>query len=263
MISRTGPLHAGDLVLLVDNKKRRYLITLEAAGEFHSHAGVLSHAQLIGQPEGIEVSSTKGQRFRPFRPSLEEFVLSMPRGAQVIYPKDIATILMLADIGPGLKVFETGLGSGALSMALLRAGAHITGYEIREDFLARAQKNIARFLGEEALTHYEVHLRDAYESVEAPPDDDFDRVLLDLPEPWQVIPHAAKVMKPGGILVAYTPSITQAQQVRTTLDLHGFTHGSTMEVMHRGWHIEGMAVRPDHRMVAHTAFLTRARLLAR
>jgi tRNA (adenine57-N1/adenine58-N1)-methyltransferase len=258
-VSRTGPLAEGDLVLLVDNKKRRYLITLEAEGEFHSHAGVLPHTELIGRPEGTEVSSTKGQRFRPFRPSLEEFILSMPRGAQVIYPKDIAPILMLADIGPGMKVFETGLGSGALSMALLRAGAHITGYELREDFAARAQKNIARFLGEVALEHYDVHLRDAYESVDG---DDYDRALLDLPEPWQVIPHAAKALKPGGIIVAYTPSITQAQRVRVALDSNGFTHASTMVVLHRGWHIEGMAVRPDHRMVAHTAFLTRARLLA-
>ena len=257
--SRTGPLAEGDLVLLVDNKKRRYLVTLEADGEFHSHAGVLRHAEVIGIDEGTEVSSTKGQRFRPFRPTLEEFIISMPRGAQVIYPKDIAPMLMQADIGPGMKVFESGIGSGALSMSLLRAGAEITGYEIREDFAARAANNVTKFLGAEALDNYDVHIRSSYESIDG---DDFDRVMLDLPEPWQVVPHAAGALKPGGILVAYTPSITQAQRLRDSLDRGGFTHASTMEVLHRGWHIEGQACRPDHRMVAHTAFLTRARLLS-
>lgn len=258
-MNRTGPLSEGDLVLLVDNKKRRYLQTLTPDGEFHSHAGVLSHAQLIGIDEGTEVASTKGQRFRPFRPTLEEFIIAMPRGAQVIYPKDIAPMLMQADIGPGMKVFESGIGSGALSMALLRAGAEITGYELREDFAARATNNITKFLGAEALDHYNIHIRSAYDSIDG---DDFDRVLLDLPEPWQVVPHAAGALKPGGILVAYTPSITQAQRLREALDAGGFTHASTMEVLHRGWHIEGQACRPDHRMVAHTAFLTRARLLS-
>lgn len=252
----TGPLAEGDLVLLIDNKKRRYLITLATDGEFHSHAGVLPHTELIGIDEGSEVTSTKGQRFRPFRPSLEEFILAMPRGAQVIYPKDIATMLMQGDIGPGMRVFESGLGSGALSMGLLRAGAEITGYEIRDDFAARAQKNVVRFLGEPTLERYDVQIRSAYESIEGGP---YDRFMLDLPEPWQVIPHAAESLVPGGLLVAYTPSITQAQRVRETLDRHGFTHASTLEVLHRNWHIEGQAVRPDHRMVAHTAFLTRAR----
>lgn len=256
---RTGPLVVDDLVLLIDNKDRRYLVTLDTTGEFHSHAGVLPHTELIGQPEGVEVSTTKGQRFRAFRPTLEEFVLAMPRGAQVIYPKDIAPMLMLGDIGPGMKVFESGIGSGALSMALLRAGAHITGYELREDFAAKAKKNVTAFLGEDAHEHYDIHIRSAYDPIDG---DDFDRVMLDLPEPWQVVPHAEKAMKPGGVLVAYTPSITQAHRLRDALSLGRFTHASTMEVLNRGWHIEGMAVRPDHRMVAHTAFLTRARLLA-
>ncbi len=254
-----GLLAEGDLVLLTDTKSRRYLIRLGATESFHSHSGVLDHNTLIGQPEGCSVATTKGQRFRAMRPSFEDYVLSMPRGAQVIYPKDIAPILILADIAPGHRVFESGIGSGAMSMGLLRAGAHVTGYEVREDFAARAEKNIVGFLGEEAMERYDLHIRSAYEPLDL---EDIDRVVLDLPEPWQVIPHAAVSMRPGGVLVAYTPSITQATQVRDALALHGFVEAKTMEVLHRNWHVEGMSVRPDHRMVAHTAFLTRARLAA-
>ncbi len=254
-----GPFAAGDLVLLTDTKSRRYLITLDPEEAFHSHSGVLEHTELIGQPEGSSVQSTKGQRFRAMRPTFEDYVLSMPRGAQVIYPKDIAPILILADVAPGHRVFESGIGSGAMSMGLLRAGAHVTGYEVREDFASRAEKNIVGFLGEAAMERYDLHIRSAYEPLDL---EDIDRVVLDLPEPWQVIPHAAVSMRPGGVLVAYTPSITQATQVRDALALHGFVEAKTMEVLHRNWHVEGMSVRPDHRMVAHTAFLTRARLAA-
>jgi tRNA (adenine57-N1/adenine58-N1)-methyltransferase len=181
----------------------------------------------------------------------------MPRGAQVIYPKDLAPICMIADIGPGMRVFESGIGSGALSMTMLRYGASITGYEIREDFANRAKANVRAFLGEEALERYDIHIRDAYEGIDGP---EFDRVVLDLPEPWNVIPHAAKVLRKGGLLVAYTPSITQAVQVRQCFG-NEWIESRTIEVLHRSWHIEGMAVRPDHRMVAHTAFLTVSRFI--
>lgn len=248
-------LEVGDLVLLTDGRKRRYLITLADGGEFHSHAGITPHSLLIGQPEGIEVSSTKGQQFRAFRPTFEEYVLEMPRGAQVIYPKDLAPMMTLGDIGPGVRVFESGIGSGALSMALLRAGATVTGYEIREDFASRARKNIEAFLGD-VSDRYSLEIRSAYEGIEG----EFDRVMLDLPEPWQVVPHAQKALRPGGIIVAYTPSITQAVRFREVLSTTHFIEEKTIEVLHRGWYIEGQAVRPDHRMVAHTAFLTRARL---
>lgn len=252
----------GDMVLITDAKKRRYLLTLTPGAEFGSHTGVLPHDHLIGQPEGCEVATIRGQKFRAFRPTLEEFVLSMPRGAQVIYPKDLAAMLMLGDIAPGHRVFESGLGSGALSMALLRAGAIITGYEIRDDFASRAQKNVAAFLGPEVLERYEVCLQSAYEPFDLPAEHGgFDRVMLDLPEPWQVIPHVEATLRPGGVLVAYTPSITQVQRLRDVLETSRFTQSSTIEVLHRGWYVEGQAVRPDHRMVAHTAFLTRARLI--
>lgn len=249
----------GDLVLIIDSRSRRYLLTLGPGNAFHSHAGVLDHDRLLGEPEGVEVATTKGQKFRAFRPTLEEFILSMPRGAQVIYPKDLGPMMMLGDIGPGMRVFESGIGSGALSMTLLRAGAIITGYEVREDFAARAKANVTRFFGPEILDRYQIQIRSAYEPID---ERDMDRVMLDLPEPWQVVPHAERALRPGGVLVAYTPSITQAMRLREALAASRFTEASTLEVLNRGWHIEGQAVRPDHRMVAHTAFLTRARLLS-
>ncbi|MCP3988691.1 MAG: tRNA (adenine-N1)-methyltransferase [Actinomycetia bacterium] len=251
-----GALDFGELVMLIDHKKRRYLITLEEGREFQSHAGVLPHEVIVGQGEGAEVATTRGQRFRVFRPTLSDYVLSMPRGAQVIYPKDLGPMVLLADIGPGMRVLESGVGSGALSMTMLRAGAEITGYELREDFAARATNNVKAFLGAQALERYRVELRNCYDGID---ERDLDRVVLDLPEPWNVIPHAEKALRPGGILVSYSPSITQVMQLTKALERAGFSEISTTEVMNRTWHIDGAAVRPDHRMVAHTGFLTRAR----
>jgi tRNA (adenine57-N1/adenine58-N1)-methyltransferase len=254
------PLEAGERVLLIDNKKRRYLVTLQAGGEFHSHAGFVPHDAIIGQAEGLLAQSTRNASYRVLRPTLADFILKMPRGAQVIYPKDLGPILMLADITPGCRVLESGVGSGALSMTMLRAGATITGYEMREDFANRARSNVESFLGADALSRYDVQVRDCYEGID---ETGFDRVVLDLPEPWQVVKHAETALTPGGILLAYTPSITQAVQLRERLEDSDFAMAETMEVLNRGWHIEGQAVRPDHRMVAHTGFLTHARLLGR
>jgi len=253
------PFDYGERVLLLDSKQRRYLLVLKEGGEFHSHNGFVPHADIVGNHEGLIARSTRGSSYTVLRPTLEDFVVQMPRGAQVIYPKDLAPICMLADIGPGVRVFESGVGSGALSMTMLRWGAEIVGYEIREDFLNRATGNVRSFLDEDALSRYSVQLRDAYAGID---ETDFDRVVLDLPEPWQVVPHAEKALRLGGIFVAYTPSITQAAKVRETLAASRAWNGArTLEVLHRGWHIEGQAVRPDHRMVAHTAFLTTARFL--
>jgi len=253
------PFQAGEKALLIDAKQRRYLITLVEGGEFHSHNGFVPHDELIGQREGIVARSTRGATYTVLRPTLEDFVVEMPRGAQVIYPKDLAPICMLADIGPGVRVFESGVGSGALSMTMLRWGASIVGYEMREDFANRARTNVRAFLGEDALARYDVSLRDSYAGID---ERDLDRVVLDLPEPWQVVPHARDALRPGGILVAYTPTIVQAVQLRETLDQSRFVMAETIEVLHRSWHIDGQSVRPDHRMVAHTGFLTAARLLA-
>jgi tRNA (adenine57-N1/adenine58-N1)-methyltransferase catalytic subunit len=252
------PLLVGEKVVIVDAKKRRYLVTLAESAEFHSHAGFFPHSMLIGSEEGITVRSSGGARYTAIRPTLAEFVLKMPRGAQVIYPKDLGAILMLADIFPGARVLESGIGSGAMSMTLLRAGAEVIGYEIREDFAKKAQENVRAFLGEDAASRYRVEIRDCYDGIT---ETGLDRIVLDLPEPWSVIPHAAKALRTGGIILSYLPTITQTVTLRNTLADHGFAMAETIEVLHRGWHIEGMSVRPDHRMVAHTGFLTQARLL--
>jgi tRNA (adenine57-N1/adenine58-N1)-methyltransferase catalytic subunit len=253
-----GPLQAGEPVLLIDRKRRRYLIDLADGGEFHSHSGVLAHDQLIGSPEGTTFRSTKGMVFTALRPTITDFVLKMPRGAQVIYPKDIGPILVLADIFPGARVLESGLGSGALSTGMLRAGAEITGYEIRDDFEAKARENVGRFLGDEGLAHYATEVRDVYEGIG---EQHLDRIVLDLPEPWQVVPHAETALRSGGILLAYTPSVIQVSRLHDRLEESRFGFAETVEILQRSWHVVGNAVRPDHRMVAHTGFLTHARLL--
>lgn len=252
------PFTAGERILLFDAKGRRYLVTLAEGGEFHTHSGPVPHADLLGAQEGLTVRSTRGARFVAVRPTLAEVVLKMPRGAQVIYPKDLGPILIMADIFPGAKVFESGLGSGALSMTLLRAGAKITGYEVREDFAARARNNVAGFLGPEVLDRYAVSVRDSYEGID---ETGFDRMVLDLPEPWRLVDPAARALRPGGILVSYLPTIGQVSELREALARSPFGMAETVEVLQRSWHVEGQSVRPDHRMVAHTGFLTSARLL--
>ena len=253
-----GALRPGERVLLFDAKGRRYLVTLAPGAEFHTHAGPVPHDEILGGEEGRVVRSARGARYTVVRPTLSDVVLKMPRGAQVIYPKDLGPLLILADVFPGARVLESGLGSGALSMALLRAGADITGYEIREDFAARARANVAGFLGEEALDRYHVSVRDVYEGIGT---SGLDRVVLDLPEPWRVVGHAERALRPGGILVAYLPTILQVAALRERLARSAFGLAETVEVLQRGWHVEGQSVRPDHRMVAHTGFLTSARLL--
>ena len=243
---------SGEYAVLIDSKDRRYLEVLEDSGEFHTHHGFVHHSDILGQAEGHVVSSTKGGMYTVIRPTLEDFVLRMPRGAQVIYPKDIAHITMLLDIRSGDRVFETGVGSGALSMGLLRAGATVVGFEIREDFASRARKNITSFLGADLASRYEIQIADSYVQ---PPQGTFDKIALDIPEPWRVIEHAPGILRKGGLLLAYTPSITQVQRVHDAL-ANQWIDVRTEEVLVRTWHVEGQAVRPDHRMVAHTAFLT-------
>jgi tRNA (adenine57-N1/adenine58-N1)-methyltransferase len=249
-------LVAGERVLLVDAKQRHYLITLRTGASFHTHVGIVEHDRLIGTPEGSTILGSTGRRFLVVRPTLADAVLKMPRGAQVIYPKDLGAILIEADIAPGVRVLEAGVGSGALSMALLRAGAEVVGYELRQDFADGARANVEAMLGPGA--RYRVELRDVYEGIE---EVGLDRILLDLPEPWRVLPHAEVALRPGGILCAYLPSINQTAQLRAAMDKGGFGLASTLEVLHRTWHIEDRSVRPDHRMVGHTGFLTTGRRL--
>jgi len=253
---RSGPYAVGDKVLVVDSKDRRYLLTLREGGEFHTHAGVIPHASFVGQAEGTTLRATSGARYLTLRPTLSDFVLSMPRGAQVIYPKDLGPLLMLADIHAGGRVLEAGVGSGALSMAMLQAGASVTGYEIRADFSATALKNVHAFLGPDV--DYRISERDVYEGID---ETDLHSVVLDLPEPWQVVKHAEVALHPGGIFVSYLPTIGQVAQLREALEASPFGLATTVEVLQRSWHVKGQSVRPDHRMVAHTGFLTSARLL--
>ncbi|MGH9182430.1 MAG: tRNA (adenine-N1)-methyltransferase [Acidimicrobiales bacterium] len=254
----SAPFTAGEGVILVDSRGRHHLVDLTEHGEFHTHTGVVAHDQVLGRGEGVTVRSTSGARYTAMRPTLADFVLQMPRGAQVIYPKDLGALLVLADIFPGVRVLEAGVGSGALSATLVRAGAEVVGYEVRADFVARSRANVVSFLGEEAAHRYRVQERDVYAGIA---ERDLDRILLDVPEPWQVVGHAEAALRAGGILAAYTPSIVQVGRLRSALAGSRFELAQTVEVLQRTWHVQGQAVRPDHRMVAHTGFLTTARLL--
>jgi tRNA (adenine57-N1/adenine58-N1)-methyltransferase catalytic subunit len=249
-------LRDGDRVLLIDNKDRRYLLTLRSGTSFHTHAGIVVHDDLIGRPEGSSIAASTGRRFVAVRPTLSDLILKMPRGAQVIYPKDLGSILMEADIGPGMRVLESGVGSGALSMALLRAGADVVGYELRDDFAARASRNVAELLGETG--RYRVEIKNVYDGIAAR---GLDRILLDVPEPWRVLDHAVEAMRSGGILCAYLPTINQTSELRYAIERGPFGLARTVEILQRTWHVEPRSVRPDHRMVGHTGFLTTARLL--
>lgn len=255
-----GRLADGEDVLIVDRKNRRYLIGLTAGGEFQTHAGTMPHDAIIGAREGSLLRNSRGAAFQVLRPTFSDIVLKMPRGAQVIYPKDLGPMLLAADVSSGARVLEAGVGSGALSMALLRVGAVVTGYEQRADFCDRARANVERFCGEEALRRYRTQVRDVHDGID---ETGLDRVVLDLPEPWRTVTAAAAALRPGGILCCYTPSITQVSRLREALDESPFGLHETIEVLQRSWHVRGQAVRPDHRMVAHTGFITSSRLLAR
>lgn len=263
--SKSGVFRAGERVLLVDHKKRRFLTTLRPGEVHHFHTGTLPYDDIIGQPEGSTVRTSLGARLVALRPTLAQYVIKMRRGAQVIYPKDIGPILILADIGPGDRVFESGIGSGALSIAMLRAvgpSGRVVAYELREDFAARARSNIEDFFGAEVgspAVPLTIEIRDAYEGID---ERDLDRVVLDLPEPWQLVKHAEEALRPGGIFLSYLPTIGQVARLCNELEGSRFAMVETLEVLQRTWHVQDPAVRPDHRMVAHTGFLTHARLLA-
>jgi tRNA (adenine57-N1/adenine58-N1)-methyltransferase len=252
----------GERIHLIDRKGRQYAVTLKA-GETYQHSGeTVAHDALIGRPDGCLVQLSRGKRMLALRPTLGEYVLKMPRGAQVLYPKDLALIPMWADVYPGALVFESGTGSGALTMALLRAvgpkGAVVT-YEMRDDFSRTALSNIERYMGV-APNLYPVR-KNAYEGIEVPEDGRlFDRIVLDLPEPWQVVPHAVTALRSGGIYLSFVPTVPQVVQTVEALEraaVFGMIH--TFETLLRTWSIQGRSVRPDHRMVAHSGFITVAR----
>lgn len=256
----TRPFAEGETILFVDERMRRYTTQLRAGGEFHFHKGIIAHDELIGRPEGLAVTSSRGAVLIAMRPTLAQYVLEMPRKTQIIYPKDLAIILLWADVFPGARVFESGIGSGSLTMTLLRAvgptGSVVT-YEQRPEFITRACRNIERFLG--PTPNLTVHARDVYEGID---ERDLDRIVLDVPEPWQVVGPAADALRPGGIFLAYSPTILQSHRTSETLRACGyFALVDTVETLVRPWHITTQSVRPVHRMVAHTGFITTARRL--
>lgn len=254
-------LAEGEIVIFIDAKDRRYMQRLKKGGIFHFSGGYVEHDAIIGKHEGALVKSSLGMKLAVFRPTLSEFILEMPRGAQIIYPKDIGIILMWADIFPGARVLESGIGSGALTMSLLRVVGErgvVFSYEIREDFITNALRNIETFMGKPA--NLIVKKKDIYEGIE---ERELDRIILDLPEPWRLVAEAAQALRPGGIILCYTPTIIQSQKICIELKKNEkFTMISSFEVLMRNWHITEQSVRPEHRMVAHTGFITTARRLS-
>jgi tRNA (adenine57-N1/adenine58-N1)-methyltransferase len=259
----SGPtLQNGERIHLVDHKGRQYAMTLKAGDIYQFSGHKIAHDDVINRPEGSIVHLSGGKTMLALRPTLGDYVLKMPRGAQVLYPKDLALIPMWADVYPGARVFEAGTGSGALTMALLRAvgprGLVVT-YETREDFGRTARVNIERYMG--AVPNLVALRKNAYEGIELLEDGVlYDRLVLDLPEPWQVIPHANRVLRSGGIYLSFVPTVPQVQQTVAALQREGlFGMMETFETLLRTWSIQGRSVRPDHRMVAHSGFLTVAR----
>jgi tRNA (adenine57-N1/adenine58-N1)-methyltransferase len=255
----SAPLEAGELVLLRDERGRRSLVVLEVGGTWHSHSGAVEHDRLIGRPEGSAIATPKGVEIVVLRPTRDDFVLKMQRGAQVVYPKDQAMIVGLADVRPGMHVVEAGAGSGALTLALLDAvgpQGSVLSVERREDHAVDARRNVERFRGGPVPT-WELVVGDVADVLRTT---SAHRVVLDLPEPWLALDGVAAALSPGGIVVTYLPSVPQVMEITEALWSHGgFSDVQTSETLVRGWDVEGLAVRPAHRMVAHTAFLTRAR----
>lgn len=262
----SGPFRVGDRVQLTGPKNRMHTVTLREGGELHTHHGVLPHATLIGAPDGSVVVNSAGHEYLALRPLLRDFVMSMPRGAAIVYPKDAAQILAEADVFPGAVVVEAGVGSGALSLWLLRAiGAEgrLLSFERRADFAEVAQANVETFLGEVPAS-WEIRVGDlAEELADAVEPASVDRVILDMLAPWECIDAAAEALTPGGVVLCYVATATQLSRVAEYIRHTGlFTEPDANETMVRGWHVEGLAVRPDHRMIAHTGFLVWARRLA-
>lgn len=258
-----APLAEGETVVLTDRRGRRYLVDLVAGGEWHSHAGLLPHDALIGAVEGTAARTNKNMEVVVLRPTRQDFVLKMKRGAQVIYPKDQAMIVAGADVRPGCTVVEAGAGSGALTLALLAAvgpTGRVISFERRDDHARIAVRNVERFLGGRP-DNWELIEGDVVDGLAA---HRAHRVILDLLEPWTVLDAAAEALPPGGVLLSYMPTVPQVMRVTEGLWADGrFADVATSETLVRGWDVDGLAVRPKHRMVAHTAFLTTARRVPR
>jgi tRNA (adenine57-N1/adenine58-N1)-methyltransferase catalytic subunit len=263
-LSPGKPFGPGERALLIDSKQRRYLVTLESGGQFHSHMGTLEHDALIGELEGVRLQASKGGRLLAVRPTLSDFVLKMKRGAQVVYPKDVGLILVYADICPGASVLEAGTGSASLTLALARAvgeSGRVVSYELRQDHHDQAKANVAAWF--EGLggvpANLDLRVGDVFDDIAG---ETFDRMVLDMPEPWRAVGTTTAALGAGGIICCYLPTIPQVQETVDALRSSGFGLIETLEGLVRTWKIEGQSVRPDHRMVAHTGFLVTARKLS-
>jgi tRNA (adenine57-N1/adenine58-N1)-methyltransferase catalytic subunit len=260
MTEERGALRAGDSVLFIDRKRRRYLRMLRAGVKIPLRDGTIECDALIGGPDGRRIANSANETFLVLRPTYADLVLHLPREAQVIYPKDIASILVWGDVFPGATVVEAGVGPGALTMALLRAvgpGGRLVSYDCREDHIEMARKNVSRFFGD--APQWTVKHGDVYDEIE---ESEVDRIVLDLPEPWRALDVAAKALVPGGVLVGYVPTVLQVKSLVDALHHHeGFGAVETFETLQRFWHVREISIRPEHRMVAHTGFITVARRL--
>ena len=259
---RRGPFAVGDRVQLTDPKGRLQTITLATGKDFHTHKGSIAHDDLIGRPEGVPVTTTGGVTYLALRPLLADYVLSMPRGAAVVYPKDAGQIVHMADVFPGAHVVEAGVGSGALTMSLLRAvgdGGQVSSYERRQDFADIARVNVETFFGG-AHPAWRLTVGDLVEALE---ETEVDRMVLDMLAPWDCLEAVAGALSPGGVLICYVATTTQLSRTAEAVRAQGaFTEPHGWESLVRDWHLEGLAVRPEHRMVGHTGFLLTTRRLA-
>jgi tRNA (adenine57-N1/adenine58-N1)-methyltransferase len=261
-VSNLGYFAIGDRIQLTDPKGKLYSFTIVAGKEWHTHKGWISHDDLVGMPEGSVVSTTAGLKFTAFKPLLADYVLTMPRGATIVYPKDAAMILGLADIYPGARVLEAGVGSGALTISLLRAVGDtgtVHSVERRADFAENATSNIENYFGTPP-TNWRLTVGDLQEQVVS---DDYDRVILDMLAPWECVDLAARALRPGGVFMAYVATTTQLSVTAEAIKADGrFTEPESSETIVRGWHHEGLAVRPQQRMIGHTGFLIQSRRMA-
>jgi len=261
-VSNQGFFAAGDRVQLTDPKGKLYSFTIVPGKEWHTHKGWITHDDLIGMPEGSVVSTTAGLKFTAFKPLLADYVLTMPRGATIVYPKDAAMIVGLADIYPGARVLEAGVGSGALTISLLRAAGEkgfVHSVERRADFAENARSNVDAYF-ESAPSNWKLDVGDLQDQNF---ESEFDRVILDMLAPWECVDIAARALRPGGVFMSYVATTTQLSATAEAIKEDGrFTEPESSETLVRGWHHEGLAVRPQQRMIGHTGFLIQSRRMA-
>jgi tRNA (adenine57-N1/adenine58-N1)-methyltransferase len=258
----SAPFEPGERILLIDQRGRSYLFTAHVGGMYHTHSGTLGHDLILGRPEGTRIETSGGMVLMAFRPRFADQVLKMPRTAQVVYPKDLGPIVTYADVSPGARVIEAGTGSGALTIALCRAvGAlgRVVSYELRDEHRSRALENIEAFFGK---VPDQLELRAGDVSEVAQDEEQYDRCVLDVPDPWRPLAALRAALEPGAVLCSYLPTTGQLQEFALALPANGFLHLESFETLRRTWHVGERSVRPDHRMIGHTGFLSIARRLA-